>query len=98
MTVKVLILDETGDPIDEAPNTFDKVKQAQKWCETNKGEKLEWGEDSRWFSLEGMTKEEREKLGETFEFPPFRYWICGVDENGDCELAESDFEEDNEGA
>jgi hypothetical protein len=93
MAVRVVALNSEGDPI-EPIKDFDKVEQAQKWCEEQRGEKLEWGEEGRFFSLEGMTKEEVDKLGETAEYPPIRYWIAGVEEDGsERELEDEDFED-----
>jgi len=96
MTVRILKLNSEGDPTGEAVKDFDKVEQAQKWCEADRGEKLKWGEESRFFSLEGMTEAEVDKLTEEAKYPPVRYWIFGVDEE-DCdrELEETDWE--NEG-
>ena len=92
MTVKATKLDSEGNPTGNTAN-FAKVEQAQKWCEIERGAKLEWQEEDRFFSLEGMTKEENEKLGEEGEYPPVRFWICGVEDDGEeRELEEDDFE------
>ncbi len=93
MTVRVLQLNSEGDPNETEPMDFPTVEQAQKWCEADRGAKLEWGEEGRFFSLEGMTKEEVEALGEEGEYPPNRYWIHGIDENLEPrELEDEDFE------
>ena len=98
MTTKVVVLDSTGDPI-ETSEGHKTVEEAQRWCEAKRGEPLEWEEGDRFFSLEGMTKKELEHLDDTAEYPPSRFWICGVDEKGeDRELVDEDFESTNGGA
>jgi hypothetical protein len=93
MTVKVLQLNQDGDPTGEPVKEFQFVEQAQAWSEQQRGEAIEWGEEGRFFSLEGMTLAEIDKLSETAEYPPVRYWIFGVDEDGyDRELESSDWE------
>jgi hypothetical protein len=94
--IKVVKLDSEGDPTGEQPK-FEKVEAAQKWCEAERGEKLEWGEENRFFSLEGMTEAEVEHLGGTGEYPPIRFWIVGLEEDGtDRELEDEDFETQGE--
>jgi hypothetical protein len=96
MTVRVVTLNSEGDPIDPIKE-FDKVEHAQKWCEEQRGEKLHWGEEGRFFSLEGMTPKEVEALGELGDYPPIRYWIAGVEEDGsERELEDTDFENADE--
>lgn len=90
--IRVVQLNSEGDPINE-PKEFATVEQGQKWSEEQRGAKLEWGEEGRFFSLEGMTKEEVEALGEEGEYPPVRYWIAGVETDGsERELEDEDFE------
>lgn len=94
MTVRVLKLNEYGDPTGEEPKTFDKIEQAQAWCEKDRGEELQWGEEGRFFSLEGMTEKEVDRLAEEAEYPPVRYWIHGMEDDGsqERELEERDWE------
>jgi hypothetical protein len=92
--IRVLKLNSEGDPTGETEVFFPKIEPAQKWCEAQRGEKLEWNEDGRFFALEGMTKAEEEHLSETTEYPPLRYLIMGIEDDGtDRELEESDFED-----
>lgn len=92
MTVQVMKLDSEGDPTGNTMN-FATVEQAQKWCEIERGAKLEWGEEGRFFSLEGMTKTENEWLSEEGEYPRIRFWIVGIDDDGEIrELEDTDFE------
>jgi hypothetical protein len=91
--IRILKLAANGDPTGEAPRTFATVEQGQKWAEQDIGSKLEWGEEGRFFSLEGMRPADVEHLTNTAEYPPVRYWLYGVDENGeDRELESADFE------
>ena len=90
----VVQLNSEGDPINE-PAEFKFVEEGMRWSEAQRGAKLEWGEEGRFFSLEGMTKQEVEALGEEGEYPPVRFWIAGVEEDGtERELEDEDF--DNE--
>jgi len=90
--IQVTQLDSNGDPCAE-PKNFATVEQGQKWSEAQRGEKLVWGEEGRFFSLEGMTKAEVEALGEQGDYPPVRYWIAGLEDNGEPrELEDTDFE------
>ena len=90
--IRVTQLNQDGDPINE-PMEFNKIEEGQRWCEAHRGEKLEWGEEGRFFSLEGMTNAEVERLGEEGEYPPVRYWIAGVEDDGtERELEDGDFE------
>ena len=90
--IRVVQLNSEGDPINE-PKEFPTVEQGQKWSEEQRGGKLEWGEEGRFFSLEGMTSAEVERLTEEGEYPPRRFWIAGIDEEGyDRELEDEDFE------
>jgi len=91
MTIRVVQLNSEGDPINE-PAEFPTVEQGQKWSEEQRGQPLQWGEEGRFFSLEGMTNEEVERLGETGDYPPLRFWITGVEEDGtERELEDDDF-------
>jgi len=93
MTVRVLKLNNLGDPTGEEPKNFPTVEQACAWCVKDRGRALEWGEEGRFFSLEGMTKIEQEQLAEAAEYPPVRYWIFGMEEDGtDRELEDTDWE------
>jgi hypothetical protein len=93
MTVRVLQLNSEGDPTGAEHKDFATVEQAQKWCEEQRGAKLEWGEEGRFFSLEGMTEAEVEAMGEEGEYPPVRYWIHGIENDGEMrELEDEDFE------
>jgi hypothetical protein len=93
--IRVIQLNSEGDPID-SPAEFLTVEQGQKFAEQTRGAPLEWGEEGRFFSLEGMTKEEVYHLGEDGEYPPVRFWISGVEEDGtERELASSDFENED---
>jgi len=73
MVIQVTKLNSEGNPTTE-PKDFATIKQAQKWCEEDRGAKLEWEEEGR-LGLEGMTKEEADALNETAEYPPVRYWV-----------------------
>jgi len=87
------MLNKDGDPTGEPVKDFPFVEQAQAWCEQQRGEPLEWGEEGRFFSLEGMTLAEVDKLSESAEYPPVRYWICGLEDDGtDRELESEDWE------
>lgn len=96
MTVKITTLDKNGDPI-EVIAPFHNVEETIAFCNNHRTRSpnaapLVEGEDGRFFSLELMTNAELEHLTKTGEYPPLRYWICGVDENGeDRELEGSDF-------
>jgi hypothetical protein len=90
--IKVVKLNSEGD-VEGDTKTFATVEEGQKWSEAERGEKLEWDEEGRFFSLEGMTLTEYEHLGETSDYPPLRFWICGVEDDGeDRELEDADFE------
>lgn len=97
MSVKITTLDANGDPI-EVIAPFAKVEEAVAFCNGHRSRHpnpapLIEGEDGRFFSLELMTQAESDHMSETAEYPPLRYWICGVDENGeDRELEEEDFD------
>jgi len=92
MTVRVLQLCKEGPSITE-PMDFPTVEKAMAWCEADRGAKLEWGEEGRFFSLEGMTRKESDHLSETGDYPPVRYWIAGLDENLEPrELEEDDWD------
>jgi len=95
MTVRVLKLNSEG-ASDTEPMDFPTVEKAMAWCEADRGAKLEWGEEGRFFALEGMTWQEREAMGEYGDYPAVRYWIAGFDENLEPrELEDSDFEDPN---
>jgi hypothetical protein len=91
--VRIRILNADGTDIEKYDGCRT-VEEAQAWCEEKRGASLEWGEDPRFFSLEGMTEKESEHLTEEAEYPPVRFWICGIGEKGgDEELTEADFRE-----
>ena len=92
--IRVVQLNKDGDPINEPPKEFEKVEQGQKWAQEQRGdEELKWEEYGGFFALEGMTEKETEHLTETSEYPPVRFMIIGIDENGyDEELTADDFE------
>lgn len=92
--ITVMKLDSNGDEIGDRTQ-FPTVEQGQKWSEAQRGAKLQWGEEGRFFSLEGMTEEEVNALGETAEYPPVRFMICGVEDDGVeiRELELTDFED-----
>jgi len=93
MTVRVLQLNAEGDPTGEPVKDFQFIEQAQAWCEKQRGAELVWVEEGRFFSLEGMTEGEFDALGDVGNYPPIRYWIFGVDEDGtDRELEDTDYE------
>jgi hypothetical protein len=85
----VMKLNSEGDPIGEEVKKFDKVEHAQKWSVEDRGQPLEWGEEGRFFSLEGMTTEELDAMGEAGDYPPVRYWIYDTPR----ELEDEDFED-----
>jgi hypothetical protein len=94
--IKVEQLNSNGDPTGEPASFFKFVEEGMRWSEAQRGAKLEWGEEGRFFSLEGMTKDEVEALGTEGDYPPVRYWITGVEEDGEIrELEESDFEDED---
>lgn len=96
--IRVVQLNQDGDPINE-PAEFATVEQGQKWSEQQRGQPLQWGEEGRFFSLEGMTEQEALHLAEEGDYPPVRYWIAGVEVSEDPringterELESRDFE------
>jgi len=94
--IRVVKLNSEGDPVG-TPAEFATVEEGQKWSEEQRGAPLIWGEEGRFFSLEGMTKEETERLGEEGEYPPLRFWIAGVEDDGtERELEDADFEQPGE--
>ena len=92
--IRVIQLNAEGDPIGE-PAEFHTVEQGQAFAEEKRGAPLEWLEEGRFYSLEGMTKEESDHLSATGDYPPIRFWIAGIDENNnERELEDEDFEKD----
>jgi hypothetical protein len=89
--IRVIQLNKDGDPVG-TPAEFRWIEQGQAFAERQRGAPLEWGEEGRFFSLEGMTNAEVERLGETGEYPPLRFWIAGVEDDGtERELEDEDF-------
>jgi len=94
--IRVVKLNSEGDPIG-TPAEFATVEEGQAFAVWLRGAPLLWGEEGRFFSLEGMTAEEVEELGEQGEYPPVRFWIAGVEDDGtERELEDSDFESSDE--
>jgi hypothetical protein len=90
--IRVIQLNKDGDPINE-PHDFATVEEGQAFAERTRGQPLQWDEEGRFFSLEGMTQEETDHLSDTGEYPPVRFWIAGIDEEGyDRELEDGDWE------
>jgi hypothetical protein len=97
MTVKVVKLDSEAEIVGNSMN-FATVEQAQKWCELERNAKLQWGEEGRFFSLEGMTPDEEQRLVDEGEYPRLRFWIVGVEDDGEeRELIATDFETPDDG-